>query len=410
MKKKMTKKEIEFTKKISESRKNRRLSEGEYDRIMSFIKSKEDEGIPTIDLDGVEINLTDSKIRDKKHSMTKETINLQKRLYDIIQDPNGVKKRLGKTKNNRLTDPQFKSLMKKAYEELGINDREGYPILDLDTVQEISQKECIDILLNNMENSDPRKYSQYKEMTNGKRVTYRDKLSLIAWIIGVSKNKPMRFLDKKDKVNEVRNKKIGLKKGGDIKIRPIRVIPDEEYIREVTGKKRTKFDSFDKMDKDKKIIWARYANSILGEGVDVKKVAVLFCQVDADIVKVAMEYACKMTGISFFQGRYKEPFWIVHRANKYNKELTSTEHEVFLDLAQKHIESRIKSPSKILNTDELYNKLTSILSNLGIDEKYKEWHQKRWGDSKPYGRGQITIKRIMQFINSEYYKLADFSE
>jgi len=402
MKKKMTKKEIADRQKEAKSRDNRRLSDGEFDRVMAIMNKEGDEiiGDPIIDILTNE-NLPRIKWKhpDKKYSMPKEITPLQRRLSEILKDPNGANKRRVKRENRRLTDEQFQSLMKIVSEELGINDDKGLEILDLHKQEEMTPKQHIESLLMNMEMRAPREYQQYKDMTKGKKLIYSDKLWLISWLLGVSKSKPMRFIPKKDRVNKVRNKEIGLKKIGDIKIRPIRVLPDEEYIREVTGKERTTFDAFDKMDNDKKIIWARYAKSILGNTIGVRKVAVLFSNEETDIMQVAMKYACKMTGISCFQGRYKEPFWIVHRANKYCDDLTNVEYETFLSLAQKHIESRCKKTSKILSDSEFLEKLNSTLSNIGLSElsdKYKEWHNKR-NKGADSVRSE-TVKSIMQFI------------
>ena len=164
-----------------------------------------------------------------------------------------------------------------------------------------------------------------------------DKKNIIVYLSNGKVDKPFCLLTKKEKSNEVRKvvkRKIVKPQGRlfEVDTRPYRCIPDEEYIKETCGDKRTKLDSFDKMSIDDKIKWARYSNLILGKAKNnsIKLSDNIRSEVDEKNIVWAMKYACKMTGKPLFQGRFKEAYWIFYRTMKYCYSKTRTESDLYL--------------------------------------------------------------------------------
>jgi len=297
-------------------------------------------------------------------------------------------KRINRTKQfNRLTTEQFKKMMKQATEELGLNDKKAAPILDTTTpaplkdINDIIDRVTVNLASSEIEASDI--VEQFEELTHGRRFKKKDKLNILGWLLSPHSKKPMCLIDKRERVKKPRN--IGLKKKGDIGIlnRPMRELPDEQYLREIDSsknRKRTKFDAFDKLHLDTKIEWARHATSIIGDqtGYRMSKLTnypTMLFDSEQDAIQIAMKYACKMCGISTFRGNYAKPYWIIHRINKFNEAMTTKEFETFYKVSCDYLGITKKS-IRTINSDDAIAKLIPTLKNMGLYEEYKEWYKK----------------------------------
>ena len=240
-------------------------------------------------------------------------------------------------KDFRLSDKKWKSIVSKYFNEL----KPELKISNLDIIEEKSEEELEREGFNNIINSFiyryPEEYKEYKKIINGRKLNLTDKKNIIVYLSNGKVDKPFCLLTKKEKSNEVRKVvkiKIVKPQGGlfEVDTRPYRCIPDEEYIKETRGDKRTKLDSFDKMSIDDKIKWARYSNLLLGKSKfnSIKLSDNIRSKVDEENIVWAMKYACKMTGKPLFQGRFKEAYWIFYRTMKYCYSMTRTESDLYL--------------------------------------------------------------------------------
>jgi len=399
----LSKKEITEKKRTAKKRKNRRLSDGEHHRVMAQV-DKKIAPLPLVEVPSVLIRNNCTEKESKEIKCIRE--KLSKALQEVAQESRSTPE---KWKNNRrLTNKQFKELMKKASIELGINDKKGLPILDVWSYKPVPIRTQFERILVALSNSQSFVYDQYMELVKGRRFKLKDKLAIFGWLMYPHMvNKPFCLIPKKERCNDVR--KIGLKKWGDVKIRPVRVMLDEEYLREVAGKKRKKKDVFDRMHVDKKIEWARHAKTVIGDDIVAENVQNLFYTEEMNIMIVAMKYACKMTGISYFRSVYAEPYWIVYRINKYHNQITNKEYDVFLKIAQDHLGTGDKKTEPIMSDGELHDKLGEILKSFGLTKSYNKWCVRRQtvktkdgrSDLKALGRN-MSVGRIDEFLKEHY--------
>jgi hypothetical protein len=203
-------------------------------------------------------------------------------------------------------------------------------ICDLNPVVR-SEEDLFHLVLNFFIYRYPEKYKEYKKIINGKKLNLTDKKNIIVKLSNTKVDKPFCLLTKKEKSNEVRKT---VKPRGDVFVRPYRCIPDEEFIRETNGDKRTKLDSFDRMSIDEKIEWARYSNLILEKSKfnSMKLSDNIKSEIDELHIVFAMKYACKMTGKPLFQGRFKEAYWIFYRTMKYCYSMTKKESDLYFKI------------------------------------------------------------------------------
>lgn len=400
MKSKMSKKEIQEIKSKAKKRTNRRLPDGEYHRLLARVDRGEEqrESLPIVDIDSSKLLMGDGYVNSQEVQCMRRHIS--KAFQEVARENLPLNKN---RKNRRLTNKQFKELMRMASIELGINDKKGFGILDLDKSEPIPLKKQFERILLALSFSQSFVYNRYMELTKGKRPKLKDKLAILGWLMYPTiVTKPFCLIPEKDRSKKVRQ--IGLRPWGDVKIRPIRVVPGEEYIREVTGKKRHKTDAYDRLPLDKKIEWARHAKRIIGDGesLDLIKTTVqtLFYKEDMNILLVAMRYGCKMTGISYFRSVYAEPYWIGYRINKYCNNMTSKEYSVFLQMAQDFLGTSNKKTEPILSLDELHKKLKEILRSFGLEKKYNQWIEE---NKDRVGLNYLSVKKVSDFIQ-EYYQ------
>ena len=332
--------------------------------------------------------------------------------------------RLKNPKNNRrLNSRQYKSLMNKI-KEIGINN-DKHEIIDLDTYKAPSIPELIDLSLNVLTyhgRDDVRQ--KYNKIVKGKKFTDANKLSILSYLfnsmVGVLKKVdrnigvwtreisklvvdpnekiPFCLLPEKMKTKEARNRKIGLKTKGDIKVRPLRFMPDEEYLKEMQHK-RTKFDSFDKISDDKKILWSRYVEMVLGSE-NIEKGYNEWKTDDPETISFAMKYACKMVGIKEFSGNFCRPYWILYRANKFKGQKTKKEQEIFDRITMKSI--GVKSNEKtipIIDSTYAIKLVVPVLKEMGVYEEY----QKKTGslsEKDSYRRFRIAAELFQKATES----------
>jgi len=408
IKPKMLKKEISLTKRSAKERKNRRLSDGEARRVMAVawcdvkpteivdidsrkIVMNEEERVPLFSAMAI---ISDKKVKSIQRKISKEFDRIQEGKYNIDR----LKNR-GKNKNRRLSKKQFERLMKKASKELGINNEKTFPILDLDVNDKPKKlEECFENVLCSMSYSHPSIYMEYKKLTKGKKIKLKDKFSILGWLMYPSHTShPFCLLSKKERSKEIR--KIGLKTKGDIKIRPVRIMPDEHYLKEIGPDKRTKRDAFDELDNDGKIEWARHAQVILGESGEYTTIGcmLLFPDVkEVAIVVFAMKYACKMCEVPVFKGIFAEPYWIIYRMKKFCEVMTSKEYNTFMELSQDFV-GESKKKIKIVSVKEAITKLMSTLRGLGLLTKYKKWFSK---NKNKINVNRLALQKISELIKS----------
>jgi len=408
MKKKMSKKEIAEAKRIAKGRENKRLSDGEHYRIMAQAMSgSTNDSLPVL-AQPVKTTRESSQIIDREANKPHVKV-LTQMMSDALTDVTVVKHDITpKGKNRRLTNKQYKSLMSKVADGLGINNN-SYSLLDLHKAgRPLTTAQLMEQILFTLSHSQWDIYSIYQNIVKSKRIKVKDRLGLVAWLLYPNEvAKPMCLIPAKDKAKELRNDIIGLKKWGDVKITPVRVIPDDEYIREVKGKTRKKTDVFDRMPLDKKIEWARHAKKILGKetkeifsATGHLKTQTLFNTNEMDLIHVAMKYACKMTGMRPFRGMYAEGYWVVYRINKYCEETTGKEFETFLAIAQEHMGWDRKKTIPLLSTKEFQEKLRGMLKHLGLEPEYKKWCAKNKDRVGFNGMATRKVKSLIQ----EYYR------
>jgi hypothetical protein len=217
---------------------------------------------------------------------------------------------------------------------------------------------------------------KYNKMIGGKRLGFKDKLNTLAYLTNISKNIPFYLVPKKEKQKGAR--KIGLKTKGDIRNTPFlllnhpsRISPDDEFLRETGGikEKRTKFDRFDKMAKDKQINWARYASSVISLRTDGN----IYRNRDSfNVAPLAMKYACKMVGIPVFSGIFSNPYWIIYRTEKYFGLMTDKEYKVMFALLFDYVGVRKKKTLPIVKTKEAVSKLIPTLRNMKLLGKFNK--------------------------------------
>lgn len=410
----MTKKEMAKNKRQAKTRANRRLSDGEHHRLMAqAMAARTDGDLPIIDQDTLDMKKSVGHTRGTNHlDFTKgnspKVRILANKIAENLTDVTEVKSNTTKGGNNRrLNSKQYKSLMSKVAKELGINDDE-HSVLELQKRgKPMTTAQLMEQILFSLSYSQWGIYEEYQRIVKSKRIKVKDRMGLIGWLMYPNEvTKPMFLIPAKEKTNEPRNRTIGLKKWGDVKIHPVRVVPDDEYIREVKGKRRKKTDVFDRMSLDDKIGWARHAKSVLGDEdkqvaavVGFHKTQALFNSSEIDLIKVSMKYACKMVGMKSFRGMYAEPYWIVYRINKYCKESTSKEYDTFLEVAQEHMGWGKKKTLPILSSEEFHKKLFGMLKHLGLDGEYKNWSKE---NKNEVGFEGMSVKKVRNLIQGYY--------
>lgn len=382
IKNKMTKEHIERIKSVAKKRKNRSLSDGEAARVMAKASSAfgwtEDlcQEAPV-----VELTLTDDgfKYLNGRTIYVPPARNPKKQIVragNVPVEPVKVKRDVSKNKGRRLSKKQYLSLMKKASVELGINDR-PHSIMDLDRKEkELTIDELMELTINVMLRYGMKnEVKDFRNAIRNKRLTNGDKLAILSYVYfgkGKRCKIPMALIKEKERCNDVRKV---VKPWGDIKERPERYMPDEEYFREERGETRTKRDAFDKLSDDKKIEWARYANLIVGFGensrnpnfVDSFKVRT---KADCDVATIAMRYACKMMNMAEFKDIFANPFWIFLRILKYYNAMTNKEHQMWFDMAIDYLGINQKRFIPILSRDKVVSKLEPTLKNLNLYNKF----------------------------------------
>lgn len=363
-------------------------------------------------------------------------------------DPRRAKFQFPK-KNRRLSKRQYESLMKKI-NEIGIND-DKYKIVDLNDKGKYKIDELIQLCLTGLMYEglgDVR--VRYRKLTDKKKFKTAEKLAILSYLMNVayvnkyaayfSRNEreditgirdlskeftigsntvdealrgsgifresiltarlnqlyspkvsvPFCLIPKKERINEVRNEAAKLKKKGDVKIRPFRIIPDKEYLKEREGK-RTRFDSFDKLSNDKKIQWARYANLVLGV-----KLAEKFCmsrldKLDCENITFSMKYACKMMSISEFKGIFAGPLWVLYRIDKFSSAMTDKEHKMFFNMALNHLGIQKTKAIPVLDTQEAAKRLEPILREFKLYGKYSDRVKQEGRDSALKVAGDLLL-------------------
>lgn len=440
LKRKMSKEEVRSIKKVAQKRKNRRLEEGEAARLMAKAT-----GVLALRDTPDDLQIIDHVIKTDRlcipdtclHDPRKPVVP-PKAVTSNIPGVNAAKKNnkvksvetlftVGSTeaqrknlnsnkKNRRLTNRQYKSLMKKAEKELGLRE-DDIGVLDLEHFEEDYFGEekplqrVIDSLLS-------RGYSdlikEYRNLVRNKKVTRcGDKLSIINYLLHkpilderssagdkarATFKIPMCLIPKNDRIDRKRNYEMSslcvggvqiarhLHKRGDIKERPFRIIPDEEYFLEINSErnlgKRTKFDAFDRMSQDKKIAWARAANLITRIGTD-DIIAIkdnVKSESDVDVALFAMKYACKVMSLPEFQGRFKNPYWILYRIIRYHMEMTSKENGLFCKMSSGYASLDPKKTIPIINEKTAIQRLIPTLMKLKLYKDFIE--QSKPGISK----------------------------
>jgi len=276
--------------------------------------------------------------------------------------------------------------MKKVSVELGINDNKGLPILggmlgDLKRNTKIPEKKikfyknCLNQVLAFLSQSSYHSgiTESYNNILQSKQFKTTDKIKILSWLFYPSTAKPLCLYLKEErrKMRKVK-RNISIKRKSNEKP-PIRFELDDEFIKEIQGKKRKRYDIFDKLDENTKIIWARYVIQILGDTEYCFRNVVRQLSVDKRIdesvlITFAMKYACKLCGISYFKGRFLEPYWILYRAKQFCELYTQQENDVFIEL-NTNVKCASKS-SEIINVDESIKKVIPVLKDIGLYDKY----------------------------------------
>jgi hypothetical protein len=377
----MTKTEVLRAKEEAKKRNNRRLDASEFARIQAILKSESEE-IPMLDLDN---NISFKQFKPIKSAGWNEIKRnpkyaQMKGQIERALDPQNTTSRSDKTarKNRRMSDTQFRKMMKLASVELGINDNKGLPVLDLVKSEVRTNKEIIEAVLQNIAPFDVRCTKkdirdEYLRLIRGRKLSFADQLGILFYL-AVGKRpayKPMCLLSKEEKQDRVR--KGIIKPRGDIKERPVRFVPDETLIAEIQGKPRSQKDAFDKLGDNKKVEWARYANLVLKTNIsDVYFKTRIQSQADAEVALFAMKYACKMSKIPEFKGVFRNPWWILYRVFDCNN-MTQREFSVYNTMLMDHLgllKERRTIP--IISSQEAIKRLLPEIKRENLYKQYKE--------------------------------------
>lgn len=405
MKAKMTKAEIAKIKRQAKSRKNRRLSDGEFVRLMALHRPKEDDsGLSIIDINKENFTIPESILQNAGNLVTgggpvrikgpvftdaKKTEDLKTKIEVEMKRFNDSYKK-SKKSYRRMSNKQFKALMKKAVIELGINDDKGIEVIDIDAPSKHTNEDLIDLILQSATytNGKTNIREEYKKAIRGHKLNWVDKHSILHYLLtDKTSPKPWCLLSKKEKTNEVRKV---VKPRGDIKERPFRLIPDDEYVNEILQKKRIKMDYFDKSDLDSKIEWARYSNLVLNISSSVFTHIRITNKSDADIAMFAMKYACKMTKTPEFKGNFADPYWVILRTHKYCNHMTNREYDIFYKMAIDFL--GIGQGKKTIPVIDASEAIEKLIPTLKANKTYKKYENKTKTD-KSY-----NLRRIKSLI------------
>jgi len=408
----MSKKQISENKKTANKRKNRRLSDVEYRTVM--LAAKDQLGIhndDAIEINEVSLNsypftLCSSKFQTTKKLAKSYSKKMVKRLEISYAKQLDLFNRFqNNTKKRRLTDKQYKDLMKKAADELGINDRKTLPILGDEPDKVLTSEDIINRCEYTTWLENPKVLETYRVITRGRKLEFKDRLWTLAYAYHLNYNhlsskpkdalryaqmmayikKPLFLISKKERINDIRKV---VKPRGNVKVHPIRILPDDEYFKELTNKKRTKLDAFDKLPINKKIMWAR--SFVLSTNIDVENNVRPIASMNLDeinYITFMMKYCCRLHKISDFKGNFASPFWIYLRAKKYNL-MTKQEANLFSSMAIKHLEGNKKS-IPIIDPRVAIQKLMPTIQNL---KRYRNWHKEIVGISE--------LKRAKELIQA----------
>jgi hypothetical protein len=410
--KKMTKNQIAKVKLMAKNRKNRRLSTGEFQRVMALATTveKADNYLPVVNpplIKGRKIKQIDPECYNKKLSKRIETkLFKESKLFKRPDTLNDRKR----NKNRRLTKEQYESLMKKAAIELGINNHKTIPMVDNN--KPMTNEDILWLCIDSMWYENPKLLDQYKKLIRNKKLDFKDKLWALAYVYseGYAKtdprpkeyqvdpkqpmlstrnhfvpmipvNKPMFYIPEKERINVVRKV---VKTKGDVKIHPLRMLPNEEYFKEIKDQKRTRLDSFDRMSLNKKIMWARYF--VFSTKIDIANTKPYNLNTEeVKHIMFMMKYCCRMVKIPEFQGGFKNPFWILWRASEYNI-MTEQESKIFIEMALKQLDGHRKT-IPIIETKMAINALMPTIKNL-----------KLYGKINKQKADQINLKTINDLI------------
>jgi hypothetical protein len=307
-----------------------------------------------------------------KRKMTRRENNMKRKM--TRRENASAKIDAQRLRNRRLSDSKFRRLMAQASTKLSLKDNEDdLPILDLYGSTHESMDELIQLCINGLVYERPSILNEYSQMIRGRRLESKDKLAILTYLRSKREGrKPFCLLSENEKTNEFRKV---VKPSGDIKSRPFRIIPDDEYFLEVHGEKRTKFDKFDRMSLDEKIEWARYANLILniGEKNNIGQSFRLRVQnaFDYESVIFAMKYACKMSKIPEFKGDFANTYWILLRVYKFHNNMTNKEYSVYYRMALEHLNLLEKRKTlSVISPSEAVERLIPMMKRSGVYKKY----------------------------------------
>lgn len=427
MKSKMTKAQIRKIKAQAKSRKNRRLNSNEHLRLMSQAKNilglHEDTDVRPQDgvviEDGMKV-LKDFKNRELIPSLMPSltawgTNNcgikpVNKPLVSLPLTAQGSKSKPNKIKsattasyhsislpsiedrikalypdrkpntNRRLTKRQYESLMKKATAELGINDNEYEIINDNEPEKPKTINEHIYSVLTTFYNlGNTKVLDEYNKIVEAKRYDNKDKLSILNYVVRKPFTPlPMCMIPKGQKTNTIR--KI-LKTKGDVIIHPPRELMDEDFLNEISGRrnfdgyhtaiKKGKKDYFDTWNIDKKIEWARYANLIAGisscRQISMPSLSFRKPNPNPQVLRFAMEYACKLMKVPVFKGQFSKSYWIQYRIQKYHGQMLNSEYDMFMKMTLRKLGN---SKAKTIPPELAAKKVITFMGNKAMLKKY----------------------------------------
>lgn len=428
----MTKYQIKKIKLEAKKRNNRRMSDGEAVRVMAQYSAMMGmdcvDELPIVDLNSIDAprvmrehyydrdgNIVHKpRIGEDGKPFKQKVNNLSKCIKPNVFAPKIVEYTRTNKSNRRLTKRQYLSLMKKAAKELGINNDKTYPILDLDAPENFNSIEVkedpasTEQIINKIIDSFGRLglsalIKRYEEIVRKGRLTLADKLNVLSYLYYGAKgrNIPMVLIPQKDRIKSARQV---CKKWGDIKVHAKRYMPDEEFIRETNREKRTKKDNFDRLSEDRKVEWARHANTIIGfggnsrhdnfmNGVEFK----IRTEEDVSMATFAMKYACKMSKIPEFKDIFASPFWILYRISKYFNTLTSEEFNIWSNIAFDELGINRKAYLSIINGKEALNKIEPTLKGMKLYNDFK----KACSDGTRKNKIRIANELITRSVKNE---------
>ncbi|MCK9435351.1 MAG: hypothetical protein M0R32_11235 [Candidatus Cloacimonetes bacterium] len=190
---------------------------------------------------------------------------------------------------------------------------------------------------------------------------------------------------------ERNSRKIGLKTKGDVFTHPERKMPMAESVenkmksegllgrlcmtpRNDNAVKEMETDAFNKASDDLKTRWARSAKAMY-EAWDSRMGEEFELEEENKIV-LAMEFACRSTGIPIFEGDYANPEFIKRRMDNYQEGLLWEEIQALLaqneDSLSKADADSIEINSLSNNPNGMLETLLPTLESLGLIEAYKE--------------------------------------